>query len=308
MPNYDLIAIDLDGTLLCPRGEVSAENIAAIREARQAGVTVTVCTGRGLIECRHVTEKIEQADPVVVAGGSILACPVKQRTIHRFAMDEALVRDLVGRMVAHDHAALVLKDPTATAPGEPAGNGAEGPRGHDYVVVSPRGWAGVDPVTRWWFDTLKVPVKLVKSLDEDEHLDHTVRVGVCGTRAATGPVADEILAALGDRVNHHHFGAVVPEGVRGNPDEHVVIFELFARNASKWSAIEWFAAQRGLRPERVCAIGNDVNDIDMLARAGLGVAVENAIPEAKAAAGRHTRSNEQDGVAYAIRQVLGGKW
>lgn len=306
MPNYDLIAIDLDGTLLCPRGEVSSENVAAIREARAAGITVTVCTGRGLVECLHVTERIEQADPVVVAGGSIVACPVRRRTLHRFAMDESLVRELVGRMVAHGHAALVLKDPTATAP---AGGAAEdGPRGHDYVVVSPRGWAGVDPVTRWWFDTLKVPVKLVSSIDEDEHLDHTVRVGVCGTRAATAPVAREILGELGDRVNHHHFGAVVPEGVGGDPDQHVVIFELFARNASKWSAISHLAQQRSVPRERICAIGNDVNDVDMLARAGLGVAVENAIPEARAAARAVTRANDADGVAHAIRQVLAGKW
>lgn len=306
MSNYDLIAIDLDGTLLCPRGEVSSENIAAIREARAAGVTVTVCTGRGLAECLHVTERIEQSDPVVVAGGSIVACPVRRRTLHRFAMEGPLVRDLVGRMLAHGHAALILKDPTATAPVDAPAD--DQPRGHDYVVVSPRGWAGVDPVTRWWFETLKVPVKLVSSIDDDEHPEHTVRVGVCGTRAATSPVAGEILAELGDRVNHHHFGAVVPEGVGGDPDQHVVIFELFARSASKWSAVSHLAAQHGVPPQRICAIGNDVNDVDMLARAGLGIAVDNAIPEARAAARAITRSNDDHGVAHAIRQVLDGRW
>jgi hydroxymethylpyrimidine pyrophosphatase-like HAD family hydrolase len=306
--NYDLIAIDLDGTLLCPKGEVSAANIEAIRDARHAGISITVCTGRGLIECRHVTSRIEQFDPVVVAGGSILACPVKQRTIHRFAMDAQLVRGLVGHMTSHGHAALVLKDPTATAPGDTGSSAAEHRSGHDYVVVSPNGWKGVDPVTRWWFDTLKVPVKLVASLDEDEHIDHTVRVGVCGTKAATQPVAQEILTTFGSRVNHHHFGAVVPESVTGDPDQHVVIFELFDKAASKWNAIEWLAAERGLRPERICAIGNDVNDLDMLARAGLGVAMGNAIPEAKAAAKVHTKGNDADGVAHAIRHVLSGKW
>jgi hydroxymethylpyrimidine pyrophosphatase-like HAD family hydrolase len=307
-PNYDLIAIDLDGTLLCPKGEVSKANIEAIDEARRAGITVTVCTGRGLLECRHITAKIDQQDPVVVAGGSILACPIRQQTIHRFAMDAALVRSLVGHMTAHGHAALVLKDPTATAPADHPAADAPLRAGHDYVVVSPNGWKGVDPVTRWWFDTLNVPVKLVASLDEDDHIDHTVRVGVCGTRAATEPVAKEILEGFGTRVNHHHFGAVVPEGITGDPDQHVVIFELFDKLASKWSAIEWLAAERSLRPERICAIGNDVNDVDMLARAGLGIAMGNAIPEARAAARLHTRGNDQDGVAHAIRQVLDGKW
>jgi hydroxymethylpyrimidine pyrophosphatase-like HAD family hydrolase len=308
--NYDMIAIDLDGTLLCSKGEVSRANIDAIRDARDAGITVTICTGRGLLECRHVTTLIDQQEPVVVAGGSILACPVRQRTIHRFAMSADLVRGLVDRMTSHGHAALVLKDPTATAltPSGIAGCEGDASPGHDYVVVSPDGWRGVDPVTRWWFETLKVPVKLVASLDEDDHLDHTVRVGVCGTRAATEPLAREVLNEYNDRVNHHHFGAVVPEGITGDPDKHVVIFELFDRLASKWSAIEWLAGQRQLRPERICAIGNDVNDVDMLARAGLGIAMGNAIPEARAAARMHTHANDADGVAHAIRQVLDGKW
>lgn len=306
--NYDLIAIDLDGTLLCPRGEVSRANLDAIRDARSAGITITVCTGRGLLECRHVTTQIDQLDPVVVAGGSILACPVQQRTLHRFAMDPALVRGLVDHMTSHGHAALVLKDPTATASAAEETDGQPHRAGHDYVVVSPKGWMGVDPVTRWWFDTLNVPVRLVASLDEDDHLEHTVRVGVCGTKAATQPVAQQILTEFGPRVNHHHFGAVVPEGVTDDPDQHIVIFELFDKLASKWSAIEWLAADRGLRPERICAIGNDVNDVDMLARAGLGVAMGNAIPEAKAAAKIHTRGNDADGVAHAIRQVLDGMW
>src|SRR5437868_4096180 len=119
---YDLLAIDLDGTLLCPKGKVSAANFEAIAEARRAGMLVTVCTGRGLIECKHITDQIGQIDPVAVAGGAMLACPVTGRTLHRFPMDSGLVQRLVNLLAEHGHAVLILKDPRAA--------------GHDYVVVS----------------------------------------------------------------------------------------------------------------------------------------------------------------------------
>jgi hydroxymethylpyrimidine pyrophosphatase-like HAD family hydrolase len=304
---YDLIAIDLDGTLLCPRGEVSAPNVAAIRRARERGVRVTVCTGRGMIECRHITDQIDQHDPVVVAGGAMLACPRTLGTIHRFAMNPSLVGELTDCMLAHGHAALLLKDPDQTAH-DPAAASAANTRGHDYLIVSPRGWEGIDPVTRWWFKTLNVPVRVVSRLDEDDHPHCTVRVGVCGTRRATNAVAHEIRTQFTHRTTLHHFNAVVPGTNPESTDDHILILEAFDQQVNKWTAISWLANREGINPERVAAIGNDINDVAMLERAGLGVAMANAIPEARDAADRHTLANDQDGVAHAIDRILAGVW
>ncbi len=291
---YDLLAIDLDGTLLCPEGRVSAGNIGAIRAARRAGMMVTVCTGRGLIECRHVTQQIGQRDPVVVAGGSILSCPVTGRTLHRFPLDAGLVRRLVEVMASDGHAVMVLKDSSET--------------GHDYVIVSPDGEPGLDPVTRWWFAQLKVPVKFVRSLDEDEHPEHTVRVGVCGPKRRTDGVARLVRERFGHEASMQHFQAVVPRPEEDDPDGRTLILEVFDRSVNKWTAIEWLARREGIPAERVAAIGNDINDVAMLQRAALGVAMGNAIDEAKAAAARHTLGNEADGVAHAIERILSGEW
>ena len=58
----------------------------------------------------------------------------------------------------------------------------------------------------------------------------------------------------------------------------------------------------------MAAIGNDINDVAMLKGAGLGIAVANAIDEARAASHRHTLSNEEHGVAHAIDRILAGEW
>lgn len=302
---YDLIAIDLDGTLLCPSGRISPANAAAVRRAREAGVRVTICTGRGLVECRAFAQQIEQRDPVVVAGGAMLSCPTSLSTLHRFAMDRGLVGELVECMLSHGHAALVLKDPDGT---RPRNGDASELHGHDYLVVSPNGWEGIDPVTRWWFKELDVPVKVVARLDEDEHPECTVRVGVCGTKRATRQVAADVRKSFTNRTTLHHFQAVVPGTHPEHDDDHILILEAFGRDVNKWTAIRWLAERDGIDHARIAAIGNDINDVAMLSGAGLGVAMGNAIPEARDAAHRHTLPNDRDGVAHAIDKVLAGEW
>ncbi len=291
---YSMLAIDLDGTLLCSRGQVSAANREAIADARGHGLFVTICTGRGLVECKHITDQIGQAEPIVVAGGSMVACPTTRRTLHRFPMHHDLVRRLVNALASQGHAVLVLKDPSHAA--------------HDYLVVSPTGDAGIDPVTRWWFQKMNVPVRYVTSLDHDEHLSHTVRVGVCGPKRRTDGVAALVRESFASEVMFQHFHAVVPRPEYDDPEGKTLILECFDKAANKWTAIEWLAASRGLPISGVAAIGNDINDIAMLEQAALSVAMGNAIDEAKAAAHKHTLGNDDDGVAHAIQQILRGEW
>lgn len=298
---YDLLAIDLDGTLLGPDHRVSAANLRALERARGAGYRVTICTGRGWVECRDYARAIGQVDPVVVAGGAIVTCPSRERTLHRFPIDRLLVDEMARCMLEHGHAVLILKDPDATG-------GGAGLAGHDYVVVSPRGEAGIDPVSRWWFEQLKVQVKVVREVAEDEHPEHTVRVGICGPRAETTAAAGQIRERFGSRVQFHHFAAVAPKQAGRGEAAEVLIFEAFDRTVSKWTAIEWMAAREGLDGGRVVAIGNDVNDVAMLERAGLSIAMGNSVPEALAAAQRVTRRHDEDGVAWAVERVMGGEW
>lgn len=293
---YDLIAIDLDGTLLSPDGTVSAANRAALAEAGDAGVRVTICTGRGLVECDHVLTDLEHREPVVVAGGSMTACPVRRSTLHRFTLEPELVSRATARLLSHGHPVMVLKDPAAA--------------GYDYLMVVGEDEHPVDPVTAWWFERLRVPVRYARAIEEDEHPEHTVRLGVCGMSGALSAIESDLLAVFGRDAVMHNFPAVVgPEASRPHPDgQRPHILEVFDADASKWSAIRWLADRDGIAAERIAAIGDQVNDVSMVAGAGLGVAMGNAVESVKAAADRRTLSNADDGVAYAVRRILDGEW
>jgi len=291
-----MIAIDLDGTLFDRSGRVSEPNREAVARARAAGIRVVICTGRGLIEARHAVEAIEQRDPVVVAGGAMIACPGTGSTIHRFAIDPDAVEVSTRFIHDHGHAAIILKDPVAA--------------GYDYLVVSGDRGHRVDPVIEWWFDRMKVKVRRVRDLSDDDHPEHTVRVGACGLSGEMTKLRGLVRETFGDRMTMHNFPAVSNEQRNAElpPGESLHVLEVFDRGATKWSAVSVLADRWGIAPERVAAIGDEINDVSMIAGAGLGIAMGNAVPEVRRVAGRMTLANDQHGVAHALDRILSREW
>jgi hypothetical protein len=98
---------------------------------------------------------------------------------------------------------------------------------------------------------------------------------------------------------------VAPDHARRTEGGEVLhILEAFDKSANKWSALQHLARQWGVPERRIAAIGDEVNDIPMIANAGLGIAMGNAIPAVKAVAKAHTGDNRSDGVAEAIERLL----
>ena len=334
---YDILAVDLDGTLRDPRGRVSERTADAARRARQDGLDVVICTGRSLVESRHAIEAIEArtlppgwtSAPVVVAGGAMVADALTGRTLRRWPMDVGLVRRVIARFAEARVATMVLKDPHAA--------------GFDYLIVDT---GELDPVNLWWFEKMGVTRRHVADIALDEHPEHTVRVGFAAATRAMYGIGREIMAEFAHETTMHHFAAVSGkaldrrakeadarrgEGVPGAgdlgflqnkpsasvdsiaddiqaKDDSIHILEVFDRAVSKWTGIAWLAAERGVPRTRVAAIGDEINDLAMVREAGLGVAMGNAIPAVRDAAARHAPTNAEDGVAHAIDRILAGEW
>ncbi|MCL4222296.1 MAG: Cof-type HAD-IIB family hydrolase [Phycisphaerales bacterium] len=292
--HYDILALDLDGTLLGPDGTVSPGNRAAVQRAREAGLAIFPCTGRGLVECRHILEDIGHVGPVAVAGGAMIADVASGRTLHRFAMSPSTVAHAVEAFHEEGNAALVLKDRYAA--------------GFDYLVVTGPDHHEIDPVSVWWFEALKVELKFVQSLEQDAHPEYTIRASIVADAHRSVPLMRRLRDHFGPSALLHSFPAVISSDLQNAGGREVHVLEVFDARAHKWSAVQWFAEQNALFNPRVCALGDHVNDVTMLREAALGIAMGNAAPEARAVADIITRSNADDGVAYAIDQILAGAW
>lgn len=289
---YRLLALDLDGTLLNARGEVSPANARAVLAAREAGLRVVVCTGRGLVESKPHLDAIGQTDPVVVAGGAVIADPVSGLTLHRHAMDPGLVAEVTAAVMREGQAALVLKDRASA--------------GYDYLVVT--GESRPDPVSVWWFEKMRVVVRFVRTLAEDEHPEHTVRVGVVGGVAEAARAGEVLRGRFGGRAVFQSFASLVGSEATGEGEREIRIVEAFDPGSGKWPALRRLAAGLEVGDAEIAAIGDERNDLEMIRGAGLGVAMGNAVPEVLGVADRVTARHDEDGVAEAIGRILDGSW
>jgi Cof subfamily protein (haloacid dehalogenase superfamily) len=295
-PRYDLIAIDLDGTLIDPEGRIPRANIDALAAARTAGVCVTICTGRALIECHDIIATVTQTDPCIVSGGAMVACPTTRATLERFTIEPALVEQVVDHLYEVDHPALLLKDPHAT--------------GYDYLIVTPHGPDAIDAASKTWFKRFGIRTRYVPFLEDDEHPNDTVRIGAYSANEPIDTLADGLRKRFAAKAQLQHFrGVQLPRRLREEEGiESIHIVEVFHEHADKWMALERLAKRRGVPLERTVAIGDQHNDLTMLTHAGLGIAMGNAPPEVAAAADKRTLSSEEGGVAFALERVLSGEW
>jgi hydroxymethylpyrimidine pyrophosphatase-like HAD family hydrolase len=285
---YDLLVVDLDGTLLSSDGSVSERNSRALAKARDRGVEIIIATGRSLLESRVALRAINHQGLVVAAGGSLLCDAATGRTIDRRALASEVVRDVTFALVEAGHRALILKDAHAT--------------GYDYLAV---GDGQLDPASAWWFEHLPVKVKHVEHIGLDDHPHDSVRAGAvaCGSRLA--PLAARLRDNIGDRCFLQHWSAVTASQAIGS-DTHLL--EIFTSNVNKWTMIEAYCRQRSIDSSRVAAIGDGLNDIELIRGAGVGIAMANACSAVLAEADYTAPHHDADGVAVAIDRILAGIW
>ena len=282
---YRLLAIDLDGTMLDSKGCVPDANRDAVLRARDAGVLVVPCTGRGYREAQAVLESLGDLSVGVFNTGGLIIDHPSGATLKSHPMDAQLAWELIGFLRSEPEAVLVYRDFNAV--------------GHDYLVT---GDGAINANTRWWFETVQARVAEDRQPTVDA-LEHTVRVGVVGTEDRMGPLTKRLQQVFAGRVEAHCFTAVQSP----DPAETVVILEVFGAGVTKWKGVQWLAEQHGIPVEAVACIGDEVNDLSMLRGAGFSMAMGNAIDAAKQAAGVVLEeTNEQAGVAAAIdRYILG---
>lgn len=285
---YRLLVTDLDGTLLDRTGRVSAENLAAIRRLQDSGVEVIPATGRALRECGHVLDFINHEGHVVTAGGALVHEASDGRVVIRHSLDPALVRAAASVLAEHGHLTHLLQDHTGA--------------GVDYLFVGDHAF---DPATEWWLNHLPVTYRRVASLDPpaDSSIDlrHTVRVSTVALGDSLAPVAERLHRDLGDHLSMQHWPAVTAQAAIGSPTH---LLEIFRKSVNKWTAIESLCADYGIDPSETVAVGDGLNDLEMIRGAGLGIAMENADPRIAAVAGARCGHHDRSGFAEAADLVL----
>jgi len=277
MGPYKLIAIDLDGTLLSPNGEVSDRVRDSVRRALDAGLLVCFATGRNWTESQPALDALNHYPTAVFVGGAMVIDTGRKVTLHRMLMDSELARSICRVLEEMGHAVLALSIR------------GDGPA--QYLIG---GSTNLNAATQAWMHITQAQVERHKSLADYDHVG-TVRVGICAEPAEVAVAKQQLEDRFGDRVLCHNLLV---------PTYGVEVLEVFDPAVNKWEGIQHIARMHGITADEIVAIGDDMNDLPMITRAGLGVAMGNARPAVQDAADRVIGANHEDGLAIFLDELV----
>ena len=271
-----LLALDIDGTLLNPRGEVTQRTRAALEEVQQHGVLVALVTGRRFGSARPVVEDLGLSVPLVSHNGALTKNVTTLDTIGFHPLDHETSREIVriGRRCNID---MICCD-------DPAGIG---------IMVTEKISAENGALNRY----LSKYQDSVREVDDLlEYLDHApIQIMFSGRCDPLDEFADTLERELAGRVQlfKTRYRSV-----------DLTILDAISDVASKGESVAKIAADYGIEDSEIMAIGDNHNDLTMLRRAGLGVVMANAEDELKTMGFTLTASNADDGVAIAIEKHI----
>lgn len=270
-----LIAIDLDGTLLNSKRELSDENKEAIREAKEMGVQVVLCTGRPLRSMTHFLEEADllgEDDLVITYNGGLIQQAKTGEIINEIThnREESLDIYRLGEKLK-----LPVNFIDLDYVYEPAY-----PKGAESIYMS---------------SSREVPKEnALKFIDVDiNNLPHPFKIN----KIVMSRPAEELDAVIPSIPKDYHKKYNI---YKSQP----FILEILPDQVDKGFSMRLLGKMLGLEKAQIMGIGDQENDLSLVENAGLGIAMENAIDEVKAAADYITRSNDENGVAHAINKFV----
>ena len=259
-----LICTDLDGTLLNAEHKVSKENARAIEYFKREGGSFTFITGRPHYTAKATCDMVKPNVPFgCLNGGGIYDHKKGEYVFHR-ELDKS-ARELVEFVIENiPDIAVHVYTPNVTY----FSKVNEASELYAKIV-------GIDIVKKDMYEIDEPYSKIVFAHVDKEKVDEVERI------VHLHPLAEK-------------FGFIRSERL---------LFELLPKESSKGNLLLELAAHLGIDIKNTVAVGDYNNDISMIKAAGIGYAVENAIPEAKAAADRITVKNTEHAIAKIIEDL-----
>jgi Cof subfamily protein (haloacid dehalogenase superfamily) len=277
MSHYRLLALDIDGTLVNSRDELTAATRSAIHQAYDAGIRVVLATGRRYSRTLHFVEPLKLDVPLITASGALIKDPLDHRTLFCAEFAPGVLQGALDLIGAGGYDAVLYGDTFAD--------------GFDFYCPRIAGSA---------FELAEYLDRNLQAIREWPALMTSPPPGIfAGFASAQRPPILE----LADKMMQRYPNDLQVHVIR-SPRYTGWMCEFAPGGISKWSAVQHLARDWGIADEEICAVGDDVNDIPMVRGAGLGVAMGNAVEELKAAADRVAPCHDSDGLVEVVRWLL----
>ncbi len=268
--NYDALILDIDGTLVNSQKVVSEATRDAIIEAQKRGKTVAIASGRSISGIRRTASSIslEEFGGYVIAynGTTVVNCKTGE-CIYNQMISTEMIAPVYEAAKEAKVGILVYHDQQKELL---SGNGVD-----KYIEADARACEITIRETKHFVQDINFPINKFLLTGEPEYMCE---------------VEKKMQEKFGDRLNVF----------RSDP----YYVELLPKFVDKGVAVEKLMKHLDIKKDKVICIGDSYNDLPMLRRVGLGVAMGNAQKEVKEAADFITDSNDEDGIVKVIKKFM----
>lgn len=263
--SYRLIAMDLDDTLLTDDLTVSEPTRQAMADAISRGVRITIATGRMFDSAQKIARQVGLNVPIITYQGSLIKNLMDEEVLYERSVPISVATRIYEYCIANGLHLQTYIDDKLYAPEE-----------NDKLL----GYAAQS----------KIPYTIEPDFSKIIGHPKQTKMLVIDEPSRLDALLPEVRSLFGNEVYV----------TKSKPN----YLEFMHLEGTKGHALRFLAAHYGIPMEETIAIGDAMNDHEMVEAAGLGVAMANAVPALKAIADYVTLSNNDDGIKHVLDKFI----
>ncbi len=286
---YKMVAIDLDGTLLNSYGIVTNNSKEILKKVIEKGVDIILASGRPIDSINTISREIGANKYFIAGNGAIIYDMQKEETIYEKYMTKEKVLEIIKLCEENSISYNIYTETTILA------------KALKYNVL----YYHKENLKKE--ENKRTNIKLVDNLEEyikNSSGEKFVKITVCDNNKY---VFQSIIKKIRKISNIevldvlHMSRKVIKQGTEDVPIEYFYT-EISLKNVDKWEALKVIAEKMNIKEEEIIAIGDNINDKEMIQNAGLGIVMKGSTPVVTDIADYVTDTNNSEGVAKALEK------
>ena len=288
---YKLMAIDLDGTLLSSTGDVSEGTKLALQNARLQGTEVVLASGRPISSTKTLALELGVDNYLISGNGSVVYDIQKDEIIYNKFLSKEQILKIVKLCEQNSFYYNIYTEEEVIA------------KSLNYNVL----FYHKENIKK--SEEKRTHINIVEDVERyitESENENFLKITVCDESQMIFSRIMKKLKEIQD-IDVLEVEYMSRKRIKQGTDDVDIQYyytEVTNKNVNKWSAIEFLMEKLNIKKEDIVAIGDNLNDKEMIENAGLGVVMGNSNPKMKEIANVIVADNDSEGVMDAINQFV----